>query len=99
MALNKYVNIVADVMFVKNIPFFITMSCGIKFVTVEYIPSRTVKQLRKELYIMMKFYPGGSMIVQTILIDTELDSTKDKLMGKKVVKNLTAKEHVADIER
>ena len=39
------------------------------------------------------------MIVQTILIDTELDSTKDKLMGKKVVKKLTAKEHVADIER
>ena len=47
----------------------------------------------------MKLYGRGSIIVQTILMDMEFDSTKDELMGKPVVNNSAAKEHVAEIER
>ena len=99
LALHKYVNLVADVMFVNNIPFLITMSSGIKFVTVEHITIRTSKQLSKDPKIIMKFYARGSMIVKPILMNVELDSTKDELMGKTVVNNSASKEHVAYIER
>ena len=45
--LHKFVTIVADVTFVNGVPLLITMSRGIKFVTVKHIPNCTPKQLRK----------------------------------------------------
>ena len=45
--LHKFVTIVEDVMFVSGAPFLITMSHGIKFVTVEQILTHTAKQLAK----------------------------------------------------
>ena len=77
LALHRFVSLVADVMFVNNIPFLITIYRGIKFVTVEYLRSLTDKELSKKLRRVMKLYGRGSMIVQTILIDMEFDSTKD----------------------
>ena len=74
--------LVADVMLLNNIPFLNTMSCGIKFATVEHIPSRRSKQLRKKLKIIMDLYSRESMIVQTILMDLRIDSTKYEVMGK-----------------
>ena len=38
--LHKFVTLTADVMFVCGIPFLVTRSRGIKFNTVEFIPSR-----------------------------------------------------------
>ena len=64
MKLNIYVNLVADVMFVKNVAFLITMSRGIKFVMVEQMQSRTAKQLAKRLKRVMELYSQGSMIVK-----------------------------------
>ena len=93
--MHKYATLVVDVLFVNNIPFLITISRGIKFVTVEHIPISMAKQLSKNLKIIMKFYSRGSTIVQTILMDTELYSTNDEFMGKTVVNTLAAKYHVA----
>ncbi len=39
----KYVNLVADVMFNNGLPFLVASSRGISLVTIEYLPSRTVK--------------------------------------------------------
>ena len=50
---HKYLTLVVDVMYVKNIYFLITMSCGIKIVTVEHIPSHTAKQLSKNIKIII----------------------------------------------
>ena len=47
LALHKYMTLVADVMLVNNIPFLITVYCGLKFVTVKHILRRTAKHLRK----------------------------------------------------
>ena len=98
LALHKYVNLVADVMFVNNTTFLTTMSPVIKFMTVEHIPSSKDKQLSKNLKITMKLYSRGRIIVQTILMDMEFDSTKDELMGKIVFNTSAAKEHVAKIK-
>ena len=47
----------------------------------------------------MYLYSRGSIIVQTILMDLELNSTKDEFMGKTVVNTSASKEHVVEIER
>ena len=94
----RFVSLVADVMFVNNITFLITMSRGIKLVTVEYLSFRTPKELSKNLKIVTKLYGRGSMIVQTISMDMEFDSTTDELMGKTVVNTSAANEHVVEIE-
>jgi len=99
LLLHRSVTLVADVMFVNNVPFLITMSRGIKFITVEHVKSRTAKQLSRSLVRIMQLYSRGSMIVQTILMDMEFDSTVNELMGKTVVNTSAAKEHVAEIER
>ena len=39
--LHKVVTILADLIFVNGAPFLITMTRGIKFVTVQQIPTRT----------------------------------------------------------
>ena len=98
LALHRFVSLVEDVMFFNNIPFLITTSRGIKFVTVEYLSSHTAKELSKNLKRVIKLYGRGSMIVQTILMDVEFYCTKYELMGKTVVNTSAAKEHVAEIE-
>ena len=77
LGFHKYVTPVADVMFFKNAPYLITMSHGIKFLTVEYIPIHTAKQMRKKLKIIMDLYTKVGMIVHNILMDLEFSSTKD----------------------
>ena len=95
--LHKYVNLVADVCSVKNVAFLVTMSRGIKFVAVDFIRTRNAKQFSKSLKIVIKLYTRGSMKVQTILMDIEFDKIINNLMDNVVVKNSSAKEHVADI--
>ena len=43
--LHKKVVLVADIMFVNNVAFLVTLSRKIKFLTVEHIKSRSAKQL------------------------------------------------------
>ena len=99
LELHKYVTLVADGMFVDNTTFLIIMYPGIKFMTVEQIPISKDKQLSKKLKTTMKFYSRSRMIVQTILMDMELYSTKDELMRKIVDNTSAAKEHVTKIKR
>ena len=47
--LNKFVTLMADVMFVCGFPFLVTYSRSIKFTTTEYTPNRTAEQLAKSL--------------------------------------------------
>ena len=44
----KFVTLVADVIFVNGLPLIFTMSRGIKFVSVKHIPPRTAKKLSKD---------------------------------------------------
>ena len=45
----KDVILTADVMFVDGLPFFVTLSRGIKLITLEFLPSRTTNQLHNSL--------------------------------------------------
>ena len=60
---HQYVDLVGDVMFVKNVIFMITMSCGIIFITVGHVTTCTAKQLIKSLKIIICLYSRGDMFV------------------------------------
>ena len=71
------------------------MSHGIIFVAAEHIPTHTAKKLSKSLEGLMKIYSRSVMIVQTVLMDTELDTTIDDMMENAVVNTSASKEHVS----
>jgi hypothetical protein len=66
-----------------------------KSVTSEHVPTRTAKQRSKSLKRIIQLYSLGGMIVQTILMEMELDKTVKLLMGNVVVNMSAAREHVA----
>ena len=75
--LNKFVMIAADMMFVSGMPFFGTYSRKIKFLTVEYLPQRTAKQLANALRKVVFLYARGGFVVRHAMMDMEFEKVKD----------------------
>ncbi len=96
--LQKYVPLVADVMFVNGLLFLVTSLQGISLVTIEYLKSRTAKRLVHTLERVVRIYRTAGFTVQTALMDMKFKKLKDKLPN--VILNTTAaREHVGEIER
>ena len=96
--LNKFVTIAADVMFVSGVPFFVTHSRKIKFLTVEYLPRRTAKQLANALRKVVFLYARGGFVVRHAMMDMEFEKVKD-LVPLVEVNTAAAREHVGLFER
>jgi hypothetical protein len=97
--MNRYVTLVADVMFVCGLPFLISLSRRIQFVTVEFIPKRTAGELCNGLKNILKLYNRAGFIIQCACMDNEFEPLKKKLLGKLVVNTTAADEHVGEIKR
>ncbi len=88
----------ADVMFVNGLPFFVTLSRGIKLLTTEFLPSCTANQLHDSLQTVARLYRRGGFLVKMCLMDMEFKPLED--VSKDVPINTTAtREHVTDVER
>jgi hypothetical protein len=96
--LHKYVTLVAGVMFVNGLPFLVTSSRGISLVTIEYLPSRTVKRLVNTLNRVITIYGAAGYIVQISLMDIEFEKLKP-LMPSITLNTTAAREHVGEIKR
>jgi hypothetical protein len=92
------VTLCADVMFVNGLPFFVTVSRGIKLYTAEFTPSRTVEMLTSKLMKVVRIYRRGGFLVRTALMDMEFKPLAD-LCEEVDVNTTSAREHVGDIER
>ncbi|KAL7531043.1 hypothetical protein ACHAXR_006172, partial [Thalassiosira sp. AJA248-18] len=98
MLSNRVVTLAADVFFVDNIPFLLTVSRKIKFVTAEHTPVKTAKQLTKHLKRVLNVYYRAGFKVRYVLMDGEFEKIKAELP--EIVCNTTAaKEHVSEAER
>jgi hypothetical protein len=97
--MNRYVTLVVDVMFVCGLPFLISLSRRIRFVTVEFIPKRTAGELSNGLKNILKLYNRAGFIIQCACMDNEFEPLTKKLLGKLVVNTTAADEHVGEIER
>ncbi|KAL7502512.1 hypothetical protein ACHAXN_001501 [Cyclotella atomus] len=85
-------------MFVNGLPFFVTQSQDIKLKTVEFLPSRTAKQLLESLESVAQLYRRGGFLVKLCLMDMEFKPLES--LSKSIPVNTTvAREHVNDVER
>ena len=96
---NKYVTLVADVMFVSGLPFFITMSRKIRFITVQYVPRRTASELSNALKQTLSVYKRAGFICQLGLMDGEFDKVKERMSNLLEINTTAKNEHVSEIER
>jgi hypothetical protein len=94
----KNVTLTADVMFVNGLPFFVTLSRGIKLVSAQFLPSRTVEQLCNALRKVITVYRRGRYAVRACLMDMEFEPLVDS-MEEVVINTTAAREHVGDVER
>lgn len=94
---NKYVWLAGDVMFIDGLPFVVTVSRRIKFITAHYLPTRTSEHLAASLKETIGIYHRGGFRVQVILMDGEFEKIKP-LLPNVVVNTTSAGEHVGDVE-
>jgi hypothetical protein len=96
--LHKYVTLMADVMFVNGLPFLVTSSRGLSLVTIEYLPSRTVKRLVHTIQRVFRIYGTARFVVQVAMMDMQFEKLRDMLPN--VTLNTTAaREHVGEIKQ
>eukprot|EP00956_Cyclotella_meneghiniana_P046013 scaffold395332_cov149-Cyclotella_meneghiniana.AAC.1 len=73
---NRFVTLVADVMFVGGLPFLISLSRRIRFVTVQYMPRRTAGELCNGLKAIVNLYKRAGFTCQAALMDNEFEPLK-----------------------
>lgn len=90
------VTVMADIMFVQVVPFFVTMECQVCFTMIEMLPTWTAAQLNGSMERVLNIYAHGSFNVTTIYMDGEFDKLKD--LCKMPVNTTAANKHVPQIE-
>ena len=94
--LYHYVQLTMDIMFVNKIPFFITLSCMIKFGTVVALPNRQVPTVIAKLKSVLLFYVHCGFKVSVIFAESELEPIWPSLS---ILNTWATEEHVPKIER
>ena len=89
----------ADVMFVCGLPFLITLSRKVRFVTVQYVPCRTAPELANAVKNVLKVYHRSGFKPRLALMDGEFDKLRDRLADSIEINVAGMNEHVAEIER
>jgi hypothetical protein len=98
--LNKDLTVAADIMFVNGMPFVTSISRNVKFTTIEYVTSRSKKNLVKSLLKIISLYKSRGFAPSTALMDREFECLRLELLTHVVNLNTTAaSKHVPDIER
>jgi hypothetical protein len=88
-----------DVMFVCGLPFLVTLSRNVCFITVQSVPCRTASELANGIRNVMNLYCRAGFVCQTAFIDGEFEKVKDKLLSDITVNIRSKNEHVPDIEQ
>jgi hypothetical protein len=87
-------------MFVNKIPFFVTISCYLKFGSVEMIQNKQPKTILTALTQVRRAYMRRGFNITTILMDYEFEPLCGDLAAMQITLNTVINdEHVPDIER
>ena len=73
---NKHLTLAADVFFVDGIPFLLTLSRQVKFVTAKQCPVRTAVALSNHMKKILRVYNHAGFIVRYVLMDGEFEKSK-----------------------
>ena len=96
LKLHQHLTLTIDIMFVNNLPFFVTKSRGIQFTTVEYLKDRRVATINSVLQSVLNLYTSRGLIVDEIFGDYEFEVLRTWHPN---LNTTSANEHVPNIER
>jgi hypothetical protein len=85
-----------DIMFIKKLPFLVTLSRNIKFLTVEALPNRQEGTVRDKLKAVIRLYEHRGFKVNNILADPEFKMLRPYFP---MLNTCGADKHVPDIVR
>ena len=83
--LHNSFTLTTDFMFVNGIPFLVTFSRNIRFITCEYVPTLISKKLDKFLMKIVKLYARGGFATPLVLWILKSKRLKTKLACWKVI--------------
>lgn len=96
----REVILAVDIMYVNEVPFFVTVSRNIKFGTAEMILSKSNRTLLAAIKQVQKTYKQRGFCITHLLIDGEFDSLRADVATLGITLNTVARgEHVPEIER
>jgi len=96
IARHRNVTLAIDIMYVNALPFFITTSRNIRFVTVADLPNRQAPTIEKELKRVLQLYTHRGFNVTTVLCDPEFECLRPTFP---YLNTCGADEHVPEVER
>ncbi len=73
---NRIITMAADMFFLDDTAFLITLSRNVKFITTEHTPVQTAKALVKHIEQVLQVYRRAGFIVRTILMDGEFEKSE-----------------------
>ena len=79
--LHNFFTLAADMMFVNDVKFLVTLSRDIRFFTKEFLPSCTPKQLSSSLNNIVNFYARGGFVVRLVLMDMKFEKSNTFLIN------------------
>ena len=87
----------ADVVFINQLAFVVTLSGKLCFGTIQYVRSRKASSLVKALNKVITLYTTRGLNLASLLMDREFECLKGKIQT--LVNTTAADEHVPEIER
>jgi hypothetical protein len=90
-----------DIMFVNEIPFFLSISRNIRFITAEVLDNRTQSPLTKALHQIYGIYRKRGFRIANIFSDSEFECTRGTVSTnlRSELNKCGKDEHVPDIKR
>lgn len=96
----KNIHLYINIFFVNKLPFLITLSEGMRFISMEYLPNRQEGTIFKALMRVRKIYNLRQFKVQHITADSEFEVLRPDLSNNQIILTTVADdEHVPQIER
>ena len=94
------VTLCVDLMYVNKVPLLVTLSCNIKFGTMEAVTDRKETTLLKSIKGVISLYKKAGFKVTVALMDGEFVPLRRGLAELRICINETSRDkHVGDVER
>ena len=90
------VTIIMDILFINNIPLLLSMSQGLKFMTIEVLPNRQIKTIREKVRTICRLYQDCGIGVESIFADAEFEPLRPDIP---FLNTSDADDHQPDIEQ
>ena len=84
-----------DILFDNNMPFLLSMSQGLKFMTIEALPNRQIKTIKEKISTICTLYQGRGFIVDSIYANSEFEPLRPDFP---FINTSDAEDHQPDIE-